>query len=100
MGPVAPLGPVSPVAPVGPDVVLAGPVAPVGPPLGPVAPVAPVARRLACKLLISLAAVSNAATMLAKLLLKPVLSLLMPGTGKLMLIPDTLTLMLLDMARR
>jgi hypothetical protein len=43
---------------------------------------------------ISLATVSKAATMLAKLLLKPTLSLLMPGTGKFTFIPETLTLML------
>jgi hypothetical protein len=61
--------------------------------------VAPVALKLICSWLISLAVVSKAATMLAKLCLNPVLSLLMPGTGKLMFMPDTLTLMLLAIAR-
>jgi hypothetical protein len=55
---------------------------------------------LALSVPISLATVSNAATMLAKLLRKPLLSLLMPGTGKFILIPETLTLMLDVMVRR
>ena len=99
VGPVAPLGPVTalagPVAPLGPVT----PVAPVGPPFGPVAPVGPVALMLADNVPISLATVSNAATMLAKLARNPALSLLIPGTGKLTLMPDTLTLMLDVMVR-
>jgi hypothetical protein len=54
---------------------------------------------LTCSWVISLAAVSSAATMLPKLVLNPTLSLLMPGTGKLTLMPDTLTFMLDAMFR-
>ena len=99
VGPVAPLGPVDPLEPVGPVTVLVAPVAPVGPPAGPVAPVGPVAFMLVCSCVISLAAVSNAATMLPKLVLNPTLSLLIPGTGKLTLMPDTLTFILDAMVR-
>ena len=103
VGPVLPIVPLAPVAPVTLDPVApvtpfepAGPVAPVltavpGAPVEPVDPVGPVGpvpfAATTCSAEISLLAVLNAAAMLAKLSRKPTLSLLIPGTGKLTLMP-------------